>query len=173
MRTCSHQIDCGVPQHVLRSCVHICDYSSLPPPRQLEAPIRQYLALSDSDPVTQEHLAVALTAGLTASKARRTAERLNLPLSQHSGDRDADPPAAAVKETAAGWHGRMVVEAAQARGGVAELQSLMARFRAAFVHDLQPQHLPHAWSVHHQAARCFGPHSIYQGDDASGGGAPE
>lgn len=122
--------------------------------RQLEAPVRQYAGLADDEPLTQAHLAAALTAGLSRAKARRAAERFQLPVEGNAAQSD---PLSQVKskETAASWHGRMVVQAAFRRGGGAELQALMARFREAFVLDMQPEHLPSSWSVHHWCEDVF------------------
>lgn len=129
--------------------------------RQLEAPIRQFVGLSEHEPVTRAHLAAALTAGLTAAKARRALQRLGLADAVDAVE-DHSPSEEQAKETAALWHGRMVVQAAMERGGGSGLQALMARFRAAFVHDLQPRHLPGGWSVDHRAERDFGPFSVYK-----------
>lgn len=117
--------------------------------------MRQYLGLTDGEPVTDEHLAAALTAGLTPAKARRAAQRLQLSPQDNGEQAEEEPARSSSKETAAAWHGRMVVKAALERGGWVELQALLARFRAGFVHDLQPRHLPPAWSVYHRCEGVF------------------
>lgn len=64
-------------------------------------------------------------------------------------------------------HGKRVVAKAFARGGEAELYTIIRRFREVFVDALQPQHLPNKWNVDHFAPRRFGEHSIFYQGNAS------
>lgn len=128
---------------------------------ELEAPLRQYHHLSSDEPVTKQHLAVALTANLRPAAVRRACARLQLDDSAVA----ADAIATTTRQGNAGWHGKAVIEAARQRGGTKELLSLMQRFRIAFVEALQPQYLPQTWTVAHEATRAFGQHSVYNADE--------
>lgn len=130
-----------------------CVYST-PSHSQLEAPVRQYLNLPSDQAITPQHLAAALTVSLSPASVRRTCARLGLEL-------DAPTCSTTTKQANAGWHGKAVVEAARERGGTEELLALIKRFREAFVVALRPKFLPKSWNVEHNAARAFGPHSVY------------
>lgn len=48
-----------------------------------------------------------------------------------------------------------------ARGGEAELQELVRRFRQVFVVACQPKYLPANWAVDAEQSRQFGEYSVY------------
>ncbi len=151
--------------------------AALPPERrhELEAIVRAYVAGAEPElaagagAVTDAELRAGMLAGLSAASRRRELKRwlaqgvvLPAPLAaEAAGERVAGAPAAeadARLPATHSWHGRLVVEAAAARG---ELQALCGRFRAAFVEAVRPEFLPEGWAVGAAAPRAFGPASVY------------
>lgn len=62
---------------------------------------------------------------------------------------------------------KQVVAAAMARGGEAELQELVRRFRQVFVVACQPKYLPANWAVDAKDSREFGEYSVYAQAEAA------
>ena len=60
------------------------------------------------------------------------------------------PTGAAMDSNGHLWHGKKVVEAAMAAGGIDALLLLIQRFRQSFTEALQPQFLPASWHVSHK-----------------------
>lgn len=102
----------------------------------------------------------ALVAEVAAADARSTG--VPVPTEQiKTSSSSINNAASAIDGLGHGWHGRAVVEAGLARGGLGELAALCARFRKSFVDALQPKHLPPGWEVNHKAPRAFGEYSVY------------